>query len=415
MAGSTFPKYTGKAGSGGSGAFHTTGLVMGYFDGNTVTALWNYAQRFAMSDNAYGDQYGPSTPGALNLVAGQTNGMTLMVGTPNAAMLADGQGGFTMVGDIDPDGDPCSSRTRRAAMSGRNIGDLLNAGGVSWGWFQGGFDLTTKNANGTTDCKRSTHSDQTNKDEVDYVPHHEPFQYYASTQNLKHIRPSSMAVVGSAHDGGANHQYDVHDFYAAVRAHNFPAVSFLKAPAYQNAHAGNSDPLDEQRFIVEVLNFLQQQPDWSSTAVILAYDDSDGWYDHQMAPVTNGSFDATADQLNGPSRCGVPGKTRRLRGVASDQPVNGRCGPGTRQPFLVISPWARANYVDHTQSTQASILRFIESNWLGGARIGFGSFDAVTGDIVSLFNFSRKAPNPPLFLDPALGTVLTAPPAPGGR
>ena len=57
------------------GAFGTKGQVMGYFDGNTVTALWHYAQHFAMSDNAYTDTYGPSTPGALNVVAGQTNGM----------------------------------------------------------------------------------------------------------------------------------------------------------------------------------------------------------------------------------------------------------------------------------------------------------------------------------------------------
>ena len=49
---------------------------MGYYDGNTVTALWNYAQHFAMSDNSYGTNFGPSTPGAINLVSGQTNGVT---------------------------------------------------------------------------------------------------------------------------------------------------------------------------------------------------------------------------------------------------------------------------------------------------------------------------------------------------
>jgi phospholipase C len=65
-----FPKYTGKASAGGAGAFGTKGQVMGYFDGNTVTALWNYAQRFSMSDNAYTTVYGPSTPGALNLDRG---------------------------------------------------------------------------------------------------------------------------------------------------------------------------------------------------------------------------------------------------------------------------------------------------------------------------------------------------------
>jgi len=79
-----FPKYTGKATPGGAGAFGTRGQVMGYFDGNTVTALWRYAQRFAMSDNAYTDTYGPSTPGMLELVAGQTNGVKL-VSTSNCS------------------------------------------------------------------------------------------------------------------------------------------------------------------------------------------------------------------------------------------------------------------------------------------------------------------------------------------
>ncbi len=405
-----FPKYTGKAGTGGSGAFNTTGLVMGYFDGNTVTAMWNYAQHFAMSDNAYGDQYGPSTPGALNLISGQTNGMTLPIGTRNAAVLADGQGGLTMVGDIDPGADLCSSKTRQAMMTGRNIGDLLSGSGVTWGWFQGGFDLAVTNKNGTTDCRRASHSLQTNRDDLDYVPHHEPFQYYASTANPKHLRPTSARVVGTAHDGGANHQYDVRDFFDAVRAGAFPQVSFLKAPAIQNGHAGNSDPLDEQEFVVEVINFLQQQPGWASTAVILAYDDSDGWYDHQMAPIGNASFDSVADQLSGAGACGVKGKTPQLGGVAADRPVNGRCGPGTRQPFVVISPWARTNYVDHAQLIQSSIIRFIEDNWLGGARLREGSFDAGAGKIDALFDFKRKTPNPPLYLDQMRGTVVATPP-----
>ncbi|MFP3740042.1 alkaline phosphatase family protein, partial [Burkholderia sp. SIMBA_019] len=100
------------------------------------------------------------------------------------------------------------------------------------------------------------------------------------TANPRHERPASVAAIGTSSDGGANHQYDIDDFYAAVSAGNFPAVSFLKAPAYQDAHAGNSDPLDAQAFVTKVVNFLQQQDDWKSTAVVLAYDDSDGWYDH---------------------------------------------------------------------------------------------------------------------------------------
>ena len=67
--------------------------------------------------------------------------------------------------------------------------------------------------------------------------------------------------------------------------------------------------------------------------------------------------------LNGVGNCGTPGGTPVANGL-SGQPVNGRCGPGTRQPFVVISPYAKKNYVSHVQISQASIPQFIEDNWL---------------------------------------------------
>jgi phospholipase C len=184
-------------------------------------------------------------------------------------------------------------------------------------------------------------------------------------------------------------------------------VSFIKAPAFQDGHAGYSDPLDEQAFTARVVNFLQQQPDWKSTAVIVTWDDSDGWYDHAYATPTSSSFDAQADQLNGPGKCGTGTAPPGLNGA----PVNGRCGPGTRIPFIAISPWAKANYVDHTPISQASVIRFIEDNWLGSQRIGGGSFDATAGSIMGLFDFSDSGQNPALFVDPNLGSVVPSVPA----
>jgi phospholipase C len=90
--------------------------------------------------------------------------------------------------------------------------------------------------------------------------------------------------------------------------------------------------------------------------------------------------------------------------------VNGRCGPGTRQPFVVISPWARANYVGHEQITQSSVPRFIEDNWLRGTRLGGGSFDETAGSIAGLFDFKSPPRMTPLFLDPELGTIVSSPP-----
>ena len=415
-----FPKYTGNGTSGGAGAFGTKGQVMGYFDGNTVTALWNYAQKFAMSDNAYTSTYGPSTPGALEVVSGQTNGMQIVKTTKQPSTLAatsyyinDGQGGLTMINDVDPGNDVCSSTTDTALMTGKNIGDLLNAQKITWGGFMGGFNLGTTNGNGTTGCKRSTIATAVNAATADYVPHHSWFQYFASTANPQHTRPSATAAIGQSLEADgktpepANHEYDTDDFFAAVQAGNYPSVSFLKAPAAQDGHAGYSDPLDEQAFVTKVINFLQQQPDWNSTAVVVTYDDSDGWYDHQYTTPTNPSFSAI-DQLNGNAVCGTGSP---LAGVAGTGPVNGRCGPGVRIPFLVISPWAKTNYVDHTLIDQASVVRFIEDNWLGGTRLGGGAFDATAGDIRGLLNLSGTANTAPLYLDPTLGTQVSTPPA----
>lgn len=420
--GDLYPKYTGAGTTGGAGTFGTKGQVMGYYDGNTVTGLWNLAQSFAMSDNAYTDTYGPSTPGALEVVSGQTNGMKIVVNTGNVGVstvaspsfyVNDGQGGLTMVNDVDPAYDTCSSTTKTAMMTSKNIGDLLNAQSLTWGGFMAGFNLSTTNANGTTGCARSTLSTVVGASTADYIPHHNWFQYYASTSNPTHARPSSVAAIGSSYqaDGKtlepANHQYDANDFYAAVSAGNYPSVSFLKAPAFQDGHPGYSNPLDEQAFVAQVVNFLQQQPDWNSTAVIVAYDDSDGWYDHAYAKPTSASFDAGADQLNGAGVCGTGTAPNGLAG----SPVNGRCGPGVRIPFVVISPWAKTNYVSHVQISQASVVRFIEDNWLGGQRLGGGSFDATAGSMMDLFNFSGTANLLRTYIDPILGTVLSAPPA----
>jgi phospholipase C len=408
-----FPLFVGTPGPppAGGGVTSTTGLNLGYYDGNTVTALWNYAQHFAMSDNSYSTTFGPSTPGMLNLISGQTNGVTATLnGTGDE--VDGGNGSLTVVGDPDPIGDVCSNPTRnQVTMKGKNIGNLLNAEGVTWGSFMGGFNLSITNPNGTTGCKRSsTGLAGTTRD---YIPHHAWFEYYTSTANPNHTRPASIAEIG--HDGPANHEYDVNDFFDAVKAGNFPAVSFLKAPAFQDGHAGYSDPLDEQTFLVNVINFLQSRPEWGSTAVVIMYDDSDGWYDHQMGPIVNQSHGA-ADGLSGfdtltkLGTCGNAADSTALPGVdPGTTHALGRCGHGPRQPLLVVSPWARKNFVDHSVTDQTSVLRFIEDNWLQGQRIGQGSFDAITSSIAQMFDLSQNnndQGNGFLFLNPSTGEPI---------
>lgn len=392
-----FPKYTGTPGPPPNGQ-STNGLVMGYYDGNTVTAMWNYAQHYAMSDNSYDTTFGPSTPGAINLISGQTGGVIDAVSAGDS-VVPDGNGGQTLISDADPIGDVCSG-TGTVRLGGQNIGDLLNSRGVTWGFFEGGFDLATVNANGSTGCSRSTTSTVTKVKKADYIPHHQPFQYYASTANPTHVRPSSLHAIGYEGDA-ANHQYDLNDFYAAVKAGNFPAVSFLKASGYQDGHAGYSDPLDEQTFIVHMINFLQtQSKDWEHTAVVIAYDDSDGWYDHQMSPIVNQSSSA-ADALVATGSCG-DGSTA-LSSITALH-AQGRCGYGPRLPLLVISPYAKHNFVDHTVTDQSSILRFIEDNWVGGQRID-GSFDSRAGTLLNMFDF-KDPHNEPFLLNEGTGERL---------
>ena len=180
----------------------------------------------------------------------------------------------------------------------------------------------------------------------------------------------------------------------------------MKAIAAQDGHAGYSDPLLEQMFLVQTVNTIMKSPFWKNTAIIVLYDDSDGWYDHQMSPIINPSAvnqaasQSNSDQLNGPGVCG------RGAPIAG---IEGRCGYGPRQPLLVISPFAKANFVDGTLTDQSSVLRFIEDNWKTTSRIGGGSFDQVAGSLLNMFDFTGKDDQSHgdghLFLDPVTGMV----------
>ncbi len=503
-----FPLYTGRTTSEGCTSDGST--VLGYFDGNTVAAMWNYAQNYSMSDNSFGSTFGPSTTGALNLASGQTYGGITHFGTgstssypnsvsesPNSTSLTATGTTVTDIGDFDPYLDDCGNDAggtvhttttlemnsdATAATGNKNIGDLLNAKGVTWGWFAGGF-LATTQYNPTTGSLavcgkgRTLHMYPSSATYVapntsptpgavvvpnpvapfvlggdihvpsygpdgdptayttpsvgfyisgtggngiagengnDYVPHHEPFQFYASTRNPHHLPPTSVAAIGTTDQ--ANHQYDTSNFFQALSAGSLPAVSFIKAPYAYNAHPGNSDPTTEQYWITGVVNAVMQSNYWASggVAIIIAYDDSDGWYDHVTGPIVspsniNGTTLPAAisadgytapgasvdDNFAGVGNCGTPN--------AGAAPA--RCGHGPRLPLVVISPYANSNFVDHTLTNQASIINFIESNWnlgyIDGPTAppnGQASFDRLSGTLNGLFNFDNPPNTTPLLL-----------------
>ncbi|MDQ1535663.1 MAG: phospholipase [Actinomycetota bacterium] len=148
-----------------------------------------------MSDNSFGTTFGPSTPGALNLVAGQTHGFarTSLAVTANS----------TMVGDSQPAGDKCNTRNTTVSNDPKNkdVGDLLNTHRYDVGLVPGRF----RRLQGLPQQRRGGEQCRLHPSpSADYIPHHEPFQYFPSTANTQHTRPASVSEIG--HAGPANHQ-----------------------------------------------------------------------------------------------------------------------------------------------------------------------------------------------------------------
>ena len=380
------------------------GIVMDYYDGNTVTGLWNYAQNYSMSDNNWDTTFGPSTPGALNVISGATQGAKALTPTwssnPSQPATSSAINGGSMSGDVDPYYDTCSDGNHSTTgalgvLTGQNIGDLLNQQHVSWGWFQGGFAPTSTDATGAV-CG-ATSANIAGVSNSEYSPHHNPFQYYASTANPDHKAPTSLSEIG--YTDQANHQYDLSLFNDALNGNGgakLPSVSYLKAAESQDGHPGYSDPLDEQKFIVNEVNAIEKSKYWASTAIVITYDDSDGWYDHQAPTIVNGSNDATLDTSLCTSVAVTVGST------------NDRCGYSQRLPFVVISPYTRKNYVSSNQTDTASVVKFVEDNWLHGERIA-NSFDATSGSLDAhggLLDFNVRPHFDPVILNPDTGAVV---------
>jgi phospholipase C len=149
---------------------------------------------------------------------------------------------------------------------------------------------------------------------------------------------------------------------------------------------------------VNTINQIEQSKYWKSTAIVITWDDSDGWYDHQVMPVVNGSNTA-ADTA-----------------ICSSAPITlgsypDRCGYGQRLPMLVISPWTRQNYVSNKLTNTSSIPAFIEDNWLRGQRLGSGSYDAISGRLDGpggLLDFYTRPHFRPVILNPTTGEVVSS-------
>ena len=167
--------------------------------------------------------------------------------------------------------------------------------------------------------------------------HHQPFAYFAA--------------YADGTDARKKHLLDEEEFWKAVKEGTLPAVSFVKPIGPLNEHPGYADLMSGQEHIAKMIAAIMASPQWKSTAIIVTYDENGGRWDHVAPPVAD------------------------------------RWGPGTRVPAVIVSPYAKRGYVDHTPYDTTSILRFIEKRW-GLAPLG--TRDASVNDLTNAFDFNNE-------------------------
>ncbi len=206
-----------------------------------------------------------------------------------------------------PGGDPAYASPQLPntlpAQTEQNIGDLLTAKGVSWAWYAGAWQATLDGKN--------------NAAVPNFQFHHQPFNYFAN------MAPGTANRAEHLRDGGL----DGVEFIKAIDGGTLPQVTFYKPQGNLNEHAGYADVRSGDRHISDVISHLQKSPQWSRMLIVVTYDENGGFWDH------------------------VP------------PPKGDRWGPGSRVPALIISPYAKRGFVDHTPYDTASILRFITKRW----------------------------------------------------
>jgi phospholipase C len=332
-----------------------TALANSYYTGTAgdpnspLQNYWTLASQYTLADNFFQGVYAPSTPGAQWLVAATNN-------TPS---------------DPNPIGDVCNDYP--ASINPQNIPNLgaeATAAGTSWAWFQGGFGTCTPTAvNG-------------------YNPHHDPFQYFSSTADLTH----ADAFDPNLNYPQANrHQRDLSVLYAALAGSpisgqsivpTLPAISWVKAPQLEDGHPGYSGPALEDAFVGDLVARLKTSSYWKDTALMIAFDETGGWWDHVAPPDLGGPFATWVNGQPNLSGCQYPD----IPGAPC-----GEAGLGPRMPVLVISRFAREGFVDHDLLNTASLDRWVEWNHRLPALGVWGNRDATAGNLAGAFVFGHDS------------------------
>lgn len=332
-------------------------LVMGHYgDASATLRLWQLAREYTLCDNFFMGAFGGSFLNHQYLVAAQPpyypqadrsparyqitllddddpHGIRPLLDEKGPASALQGRPKFVRNGALTPDfwavntmmppfqpsptrdparpthADPASPHTL-PPQTHRHIGDALDAAGIDWAWYAGGWGLAEQGRGDTGDSDQFPGS-------PNFQYHHQPFNYFAN------LAPGSAARARHLRDGGLGDHAGSNRFIADALAGRLPPVVFYKPQGNLNMHAGYSDVAAGDRHVASVIDALRRSPDWESTVVVITFDENGGWWDHVAPPKAD------------------------------------RWGPGSRIPALVVSPLARRGFVDHSIYDTGSILRLI--------------------------------------------------------
>jgi len=384
--------------------------VMGYHDAREIPNYWTYAQDFVLQDHMFEPIDSWSLPSHLYLVSGWSahcssanpdscandpeqggaaaGGLSLkdLPAAFRSCMAAHGVtklGSSTSVTDpkVIAAGEACLRYLTRADLQlllGNNGGGeasqlglfswtdltyLLHRSHVSWAYYvQSGVQ---------PDC--DDNPDQT-------AAGCAPVAQGAGTPSIWNPLPSFTDV---KQDGQLGDIKNLSSFYTAAEQGTLPAVSWI-APTQANSDHPPANLATGQAYVTNLINTIMRGPEWDSTAIFLTWDDWGGFYDSVVPPMVDQN------------------------------------GYGLRVPALVISPYAKPGYIDHQVLSFDAYNKFIEDDFLGGARLDPATdgrpdprpdvreAENILGDLVSEFNFSQP-PRPPLLLPthPAPGPAST--------
>ena len=348
------------------------GLSMGYYDGS-IMRLWSIAQEYTLADNFFMGAFGGSfinhfwlvcacTPTFLSppsslISQTEKNGIKLSESpeSPRSALLGkpiftadkslsnDGFAINTVQPPFQPSGiapnkddNPLLSDKSKTPLPPQDsnvvktVGDQLTEKFIPWIWYAGGY--------------KSALLDRSviyNNKSINFQPHHQPFNYFSR------FDPSKPEGAKEREE----HFKDLSDLENDIASGALPPVSFYKPQGNLNQHPGYTDVLSGDEHIALLIEKLRNGPQWKNMAIILTYDENGGFWDH-MPP-----------------------------------PKGDRWGPGSRVPTIIISPYAKKHYIDHTSYDTTSIIKFITKRFnlapLPGVR-------ASSGDLTSAFEFESK-------------------------